>query len=272
MKNFGILSLSFFLLLQYNNISSQTNRFYYEFNYKVDSLGTPAHDLLVLLVNADKNIFLSSKFVEIDSINSLNNYEKQYITPQYKTILEFNKNNNVFTTYKKVDLNYYKYNFTKKINWKILNATKNILGFKVQKATTYYGGRKWTAWFTQEIALPFGPYVFHGLPGLILEINDNYDNFNFKLVKIQNDKNSNFILKNIFDQQIIEIKEKDWKTIQLNYFNNPLYNYKTIGWTMYNKNGEKFSTQDYRELEKRTKYELKRYNNPIELDEKINYK
>lgn len=272
MKNFKILLLTLLLFLQYNDVFAQTNRFYYEFKYKVDSLGTSANDLLVLLVNKKNNIFLSSKFVEIDSINSLNNYEKQYITPQYKTILEFNKNNSEFTTYKKVDLNYYKYNFTKKINWKILSATKNILGFRVQKAITYYGGRKWIAWFTQEIPLQFGPYVFYGLPGLILEINDDGDNFNFKLVKIQNDKNSNFILKNIFDQQIIEIKEKDWKTIQLNYFNNPLYNYKTIGWIMYNKNGEKFSTQDYRELEKRTKYELKRYNNPIELDEKINYK
>ena len=33
----------------------------------------------------------------------------------------------------------------KKINWTILPDTKSIEGFKVQKATTTFGGRNWTA-------------------------------------------------------------------------------------------------------------------------------
>ncbi|WP_124643308.1 GLPGLI family protein [Amniculibacterium aquaticum] len=265
-----------FILIFYSNIFfAQQGRFYYDFKYKIDTTGTSeANDLLVLLVDEQKNIFLSSKFVEIDSLNSLKKYERQYINPQYNVIIEYKKNNDMFTTYKKIDMNYYKYNFKRKINWKTSNETKTILGFNVQKAVANYGGRNWIAWFCKDIPLQYGPHVFYGLPGLILEVHDDSNNFSYTLVKTENHKeyHSNFDIKNIFDQKVFEIKEKDWKIVQLNYYNNPLYNYKTIGWVMYNKNGEKFTTEDYRELEIRTKSELKRYNNPIELSEKINYK
>ncbi len=47
-----------------------------------------------------------------------------------------------------------------------------ILGYECNKATTNFAGRTYTAWFTTEIPLPFGPYKFGGLPGLILKIED----------------------------------------------------------------------------------------------------
>ena len=58
------------------------------------------------------------------------------------------------------------------MNWKILPDKKTISKFEVQKATLDFGGRSWTAWFTQEIPFQDGPYKFHGLPGLILEMED----------------------------------------------------------------------------------------------------
>lgn len=52
-----------------------------------------------------------------------------------------------------------------------------VLGYECSKATTEFAGRRYTAWFTPEIPLPFGPYKFGGLPGLILKIEDSEQQF-----------------------------------------------------------------------------------------------
>lgn len=58
------------------------------------------------------------------------------------------------------------------IDWKISGETKKIGDFHVQKATTEFRGRNYTAWFTVDIPLPYGPWKLQGLPGLILEAYD----------------------------------------------------------------------------------------------------
>jgi GLPGLI family protein len=62
---------------------------------------------------------------------------------------------------------------TPKINWKIEKDTKKIGSFICKKATTFFRGRNYIAWFTSEIPLPFGPWKLNGLPGIILEAYDN---------------------------------------------------------------------------------------------------
>jgi len=55
--------------------------------------------------------------------------------------------------------------------WKIEHtATKIILGFSCQKATTTIDGQETTAWFAPEIPISDGPESFHGLPGMILQV------------------------------------------------------------------------------------------------------
>jgi len=49
-----------------------------------------------------------------------------------------------------------------------------------------YGGRNWTGWYTEEISIPDGSYVFCKLPGLIVEIEDDKKDYSFKLVEIKN--------------------------------------------------------------------------------------
>jgi GLPGLI family protein len=66
----------------------------------------------------------------------------------------------------------YKIKEDKKLEWKILPDQQKIGEYKVQKATTSFGGRDWTAWFTTDIPIQDGPYVFYGLPGLIVKIED----------------------------------------------------------------------------------------------------
>ena len=61
----------------------------------------------------------------------------------------------------------------KPISWKVYADTKKIGQFTCQKATGIVKGRTYTAWFTPSIAVSTGPWKFHGLPGLILEAEDN---------------------------------------------------------------------------------------------------
>jgi len=58
------------------------------------------------------------------------------------------------------------------IPWDITEETKMIGIYKVQKATAHFRGRDYTAWFTSQIPLPYGPWKLVGLPGLILEAYD----------------------------------------------------------------------------------------------------
>ena len=53
----------------------------------------------------------------------------------------------------------------------------NYINSQSQKATTTFAGRTYTAWFTTEIPLPYGPYKFGKLPGLILRVQDTDKQF-----------------------------------------------------------------------------------------------
>jgi len=74
---------------------------------------------------------------------------------------------------------------TEKLTWNILAETSTIAGLNCQKATVNYGGRNWTAYFTPDVAISEGPYYFHGLPGLIIQIQDAENHFNFTATSIK---------------------------------------------------------------------------------------
>lgn len=81
------------------------------------------------------------------------------------------------------------------INWNLLDETKKINNFTCQKATGKFRGRTYTAWFTSEIPLSYGPWKLNGLPGLILEVYDEdglfyavADKIELKPVEINNNQ------------------------------------------------------------------------------------
>lgn len=72
-----------------------------------------------------------------------------------------------------------------KIEWKITNDTKQIGSFKCQKATAYFRGRNYVAWFTTKIPISDGPWKFSGLPGMILEATSDDEQYAFIFKSIQ---------------------------------------------------------------------------------------
>lgn len=65
-----------------------------------------------------------------------------------------------------------------KIKWTFSpDTTQNVIGYECQLAECDFGGRHYSAWFTTELPLSYGPYKFGGLPGLILQIQDREGQF-----------------------------------------------------------------------------------------------
>lgn len=73
---------------------------------------------------------------------------------------------------------------TMKFDWSLGNQQDTILGLPCYMATCAYGGRTYTAWFAPSIPIPDGPYVFSGLPGLIVQISDQRNWYTFRLKDI----------------------------------------------------------------------------------------
>lgn len=154
------------------------------------------------------------------------------------------------------------------LEWKILPEKAKIGDIDCQKATLKYGGRNWTAWFTQSIPLQEGPYIFHGLPGLIIKISDEQSDYDFSLTMTKNsNKNNMFYLR--------KGKEINWgtfQTMQLNHYSDPYAELKTrnIKYQVADSNGNLIS-MDLKALTKTLQKNIKENNNPIELDKAVKF-
>lgn len=120
-----------------------------------------------------------------------------------------------------------KYIFTfeePKLKWKILSDTKNIKDFQCRLAqTTTDTGDIFFAWFTNDIAIPEGPFRFKGLSGLVLEVYNLSKTIEIHATEI---KKSDEIIKplNYGDNLVIKDK-KQYLTARKNYHENPsIYN------------------------------------------------
>jgi porphyromonas gingivalis family protein len=72
--------------------------------------------------------------------------------------------------------------------WQILSESKEILGYKCQKAQGEFRGRKYIAWFAPSIPISDGPWKFCDLPGLILAVEDMDKYFVFTCIDIKNNQ------------------------------------------------------------------------------------
>lgn len=83
--------------------------------------------------------------------------------------------------------------------WSISNISDTISGLYCQQATIRYGGRDYTAWYAPEIPISDGPYVFNGLPGLIVKITDSRGWYSFQLKSFDQKPTSHYWKKDFFN-------------------------------------------------------------------------
>lgn len=109
----------------------------------------------------------------------------------------------------------FRYEETNNFDWKLLNEYKKIGKYNCQKAIVKKYGRTWIAYFTNEIPLPFGPYKFNKLPGLILEVSDEKKDYIFSLYKFGKRKyvcksaNMNPNAELVQKQKVFDYKRKE---------------------------------------------------------------
>ncbi|WP_343535187.1 GLPGLI family protein [Pedobacter sp.] len=93
-------------------------------------------------------------------------------------------NENKFFTKERIITSYLIEENAPKINWKISKDTASFSGVKCQKATAYFKGRNWIAWFAPELPFQSGPWKLNGLPGLIIEAHDEKNEVKFQFAGI----------------------------------------------------------------------------------------
>ncbi|MGO4708602.1 GLPGLI family protein, partial [Chryseobacterium sp. 2TAF14] len=152
--------------------------------------------------------------------------------------------------------------------------------YTLQKATTTFGGRNWTAWFSKEVNLSEGPYKFRGLPGLIFEVGDNNDNFIFKLVKSMKFPKTyeTRFLESFAGQKPIAVTEKIIRKKQLELYNNPLQDIAEAFKSNTNPENTFYvmgvqikSLDQLKGMSDERRKTMLRENNPIEIDKAVNY-
>lgn len=155
---------------------------------------------------------------------------------------------------------------TCKLKWKMEKETKTILGFVCKKASLDFGGRKWTAWYSESIPISDGPYKFHGLPGLILSINDEKKEYSFEIKGITKEINDvgyrNFGMPNP-----VKLSPSKWETFYARYKDQPSVIFENLNTehTTYVINGKDIDRNEKIAYNLKEKKYLLENNNMIEL-------
>ena len=77
--------------------------------------------------------------------------------------------------------------------WELVAGDSIIAGYTCHRAQTRYRGRDYTAWYTEEIPFPYGPFKFGGLPGLITCIYDTQREHIYTLVGFEKAPSEEYI-------------------------------------------------------------------------------
>ncbi|MDO4225713.1 MAG: GLPGLI family protein, partial [Bergeyella zoohelcum] len=153
--------------------------------------------------------------------------------------------------------------------WKISNEYKVIDSMKCKKASTHFRGRDYIAWFSEEIAIPEGPYKFKNAPGLIVAIESKDGDYQYQLVSLKKSENPippipNGVLLKDRKQYIDQLKK---------LAENPSYEMQQQDQA---RNTQQKDYVQGKEVSQAEKYKLfnefvwsfmKKHNNPIETDD-----
>ncbi|MDR6465189.1 GLPGLI family protein [Chryseobacterium sediminis] len=267
-------------LLMIALVQSQTHRFIYELQYKMDSTETTYEKLNMILDITPKEVkFYGRNLMTTDSLNKkfgMNTSHTDMSGQVVKRKINSFENENFIN----IKNGYYSFKTTDKVNWTISSETKKADSYTLQKATTQFGGRNWIAWFCKDIPFNEGPFKFRELPGLIFELSDTKKNFIYHLIKSQKLPEAyptDDFLEFNFGNKAIPINEKQKHKLIMEFYNDPFAfernNFsKSNNDLKININGKEIHNVDKLNTQTKSMQEvIRKYNNPLEIDKAIHY-
>jgi len=272
MKIYTILLLIFFTTLS----KAQTHRFIYEYKFKPDSSSADYRNVnMALDINPTDVKFYDYENVLNDSINKKGGRNYNWTGAP---VIKRSKNSYQNTNYEMM-MDYFSYTTTDKMDWKLENDTKTSGQYTLQKATTNFGGRQWTAWFCKDVNISEGPYKFRGLPGLIFELNDSKDNFIFKLVKsqkIEKTYDTSDFMEAFAGKKPLNLKMADMHKMMLQFYNDPMKElrekFDDVPPGTFQVGGARITSKDqFKEMAKVMQRHILKSYNPLDLTNAVNY-
>lgn len=264
------------LIIVFNNYSiAQTHRFIYDVVYKKDSTSNiTTKENYILDIGTKETKYYTYDFFVADSLITNNIPFPKEMKLNTSDIIVHKNNNNEFSQYDLLENTVLQLQTNDIQKWNLSQEKKNVKNLSLQKAITTWGGRNWTAWFAEEIPFQEGPYKFHGLPGLIVEIYDDKKNYHFELVRSEKIKEEENQFIEMSEKMGIPITWEKYKTAKLKYYESPVNFIKNSAENseqFYLNDGTIVNSKNSKEINEQLRNSIRKYNNPIELDKAIAY-
>ncbi len=197
-----LATIIFVLLIPGLDTAAQSYRVWYSYQYKTDIHSEEYRGDMDMKVDVSngKVVWYSEKTYLKDSLMRLAFGEDGEIINQeiYNEMVDHPGTGDGIVTF--LDFNRRKLTQCRKHTWVYINGDADLEmpqweitdettvsrdGYNVRKAVADYMGREWTVWYTEEIPLPYGPWLFHGLPGLVIMAADSEELFIFRYMGME---------------------------------------------------------------------------------------
>lgn len=170
-------------------------RAFYKMTFRPDSVALNNYEeaQTVLLIGRSYSMFTDYYKYKVDSLNDASIDNGQNLMSVVPVMMAYGRKKNFDcviltdfmrkneTVQQKIGMDDYQYSDGPVVTWKIAETDSVIEGHPCRKAVCNLRGRNYTAFYATDIPLPYGPYKFGGLPGLIMTVYDDRGDYKFEL-------------------------------------------------------------------------------------------
>lgn len=181
-----ILSL-FIFLSSCAYVAAQNYQITYEVQFKpIKEKDSLVKEYMTLKVIKGQSIFYNLNKEKIDSLVNKSNFEA--VATVTSSLLRLKVFKNLSKDYCSVGGTFNQFDYWYKEKHPAYSQLKSFgpyKGYTASEAFTEFGQRKWNLLYTSDIPIHDGPYIFSGLPGLIIKAESLDGDYRFEMIEIK---------------------------------------------------------------------------------------